>query len=125
MKIGEWLNSKLTEEKMKFPEAKGSLRYNGFYINIFIKDTLGFNDFKKYYDTKLKGKSVELAEDTVVDFNTSDGSIVSKFVSLVKLGGIKPKEVLKRKFGMVKPYEINKKIEGIQITLWFPDVKYA
>lgn len=117
MKIGEWLNSKLTEEKMKYREAKGSLRYNGFYINIFIKDTLGFNAFKKYYDKKLKGKSVELWEHTEMNFNTSDGGTIYKVISQVKLGGIKPKEVWSR---------LEKKpCDGIQITLWFPEVAYA
>jgi len=117
MKIGEWLRSKLTVEK-RVRGAKGSLRYNGFYINIFIKDmSLNFNSFKEYYDRYLKGKIVEVPGFMEIDFNTSDGSIISKFVSLVKLGGIKSKEVW---VGLG-----NKPCSGIQITLWFPEVKYA
>ena len=116
MKIGEWVRSKLTAEK-RMEGAKGSLRYNGFYVNISIKDTLGFNSFKKYYDRQIKGKIVELPGFTEVNFNKSDGSTIRKFVSQVKFGGIKSKEV------WVKLE--NKPCDGIQITLWFPEVNYA
>ncbi len=113
MKLAEWLKYKLDFVRL-LRYAIGSLRYNGFYINIHIKEALIFKHFKKYYDEYLKGKVIDYPFGEM-GFNKSDGSVKYMNITKIRLGGIKSCTSLGR----------HKSKKSIKITLWFPEVKYA
>jgi hypothetical protein len=97
MNLNEWIKNKVKSEN----SCLGfSIRYNAHYINLYLEPPKNFYAFKKYFDSKLSTKEVNLGITIKVEQKE-----FHKFI----LGGVKL--ITKDAFGTFKR-------SRMQLTLW-------